>query len=69
MNKRLPISILGLTVFTDRYYTRPQLAYVLAQYRTWLTGTVMGSAKYMPQELVKDYANEIKKSKPGKCCK
>lgn len=57
--------ITGLVVYTDRYYTRPQLAYVLAQHRTWLTGTVMGHAKFMPKIFVKEHMNEIKKSKPG----
>lgn len=56
---------LGLCMYTDRYYTRPQLAHLLAQRRTWITGTVMPNAKFMPEDFAKDVCSIIKQAKPG----
>lgn len=55
----------GYVVFTDRYYTRPQLCHILAQRRTWLTGTVMQNAKHMPKQFSQLYVKEIQNATTG----
>lgn len=58
--------VLGICIYTNRYYTRVELAYVLAKRRTWLTGTVKASNKHMPKEFLLDTDKRIKNGKKGK---
>ena len=43
-----PLAGLGYDLYTDRYYTSPDLAEELLQIHTTLTGTVMCNRKHMP---------------------
>lgn len=51
----------GLTIYTDRYYTSPELARELLSLDCYLTGTVMPTRVGMPPNL----KNETKKMKKG----
>lgn len=51
----------GYHIFTDRYYTSPELAIELLQSKMVITGTVMATRKCMPNELKKP------KMKRGDC--
>lgn len=58
-------AILGYCIYTDRFYTRPGIQIIFAKRRTWWVGTVMRTAKYMPQKKWDKNDDDVKKCQIG----